>query len=210
MKKLFMPILLCLAMLLPLAVQANTAQQVVQKTVDQMIHELTTRRAEFQQDPELFYQSLNGILSPVTDFPGIARGVMTAKFIGRASKDQMSRFEETFKRSLVQFYGNALLSYNNQAIRVLPSNGRDSAERASVDMEVQGDNGALYKVSYTMVNNAGQWQLRNVIIEGINVGKLFRDQFADAMRRNGNNMDKVIDSWADTVARARKAAEDQQ
>ncbi|MCJ8169957.1 MlaC/ttg2D family ABC transporter substrate-binding protein [Atopomonas sediminilitoris] len=210
MKKFFAPFFLGLALLLPAFAWASTAQQVVQSTVDQMLGELNTRRDEFKQDPEQFYQSLNTILSPVTDFPGIARGVMTAKFIGRASNEQMQRFEETFKRSLVQFYGNALLAYNNQAIRVLPGNGRDTAQRASVDMEVQGDNGALYKVSYTMVADGAQWKLRNVIIEGINVGKLFRDQFADSMRRNNNNLDKVIDSWADTVSRARQSAEAKQ
>jgi phospholipid transport system substrate-binding protein len=47
--------------------------------------------------------------------------------------------------------------------------------------------------------------MRNLIINGINVGKLFRDQFAQSMQNNRNDLDKVIDSWADTVAKARQA-----
>jgi phospholipid transport system substrate-binding protein len=44
-----------------------------------------------------------------------------------------------------------------------------------------------------------------VVINGINVGKLFRDQFAQSMQNHRNDLDKVIDTWADTVARARQA-----
>jgi len=46
-----------------------------------------------------------------------------------------------------------------------------------------------------------------VIVNGINIGKLFRDQFADAMQRNGNNLDKTIDGWAGEVAKAKQSAD---
>jgi len=46
-----------------------------------------------------------------------------------------------------------------------------------------------------------------VIINGINIGKLFRDQFADAMQRNGNDLDKAINGWAGEVAKAKQSAE---
>ena len=63
----------------------------------------------------------------------------------------------------------------------------------------------VYPLSYTMVSMDGVWKLRNVVINGINVGKLFRDQFAQSMQNNRNDLDKVIDTWADTVAKAREA-----
>ena len=49
--------------------------------------------------------------------------------------------------------------------------------------------------------------MRNVIINGINIGKLFRDQFADAMQRNGNNLDATIDGWAGEVAKAKEVTD---
>jgi phospholipid transport system substrate-binding protein len=61
-------------------------------------------------------------------------------------------------------------------------------------------------VSYTMVKQGDTWLLRNVIINGINVGKLFRDQFADAMQRNGNDLNKTIDGWAAVVEQAKDSA----
>ena len=38
----------------------------------------------------------------------------------------------------MQFYGNALLEYNNQQIRVLPPSGKQDPKRTSVGMEVVG------------------------------------------------------------------------
>jgi phospholipid transport system substrate-binding protein len=116
----------------------------------------------------------------------------------------MQRFQENFKRSLMQFYGNALLEYNNQDIRVLPVNGQQDPQRTSVNMEIKDGNGTVYPLSYTMVSQDGTWKMRNVIINGINVGKLFRDQFSQAMQDNRNDLDKVIDNWTETVAKARQ------
>ena len=82
---------------------------------------------------------------------------------------------------------------------------RSAGVGTEVRMEVAGKDGMVHPVSYTMVKIGDRWLLRNVIIEGINLGKLFRDQFGEAMQRNRNNLDAVIDNWVDSVARARKA-----
>ena len=74
-------------------------------------------------------------------------------------------------------------------------------------MTVKGSNGAIYPVSYTLEKINGEWKLRNVIINGINIGKLFRDQFSDAMQRNGNNLDATINGWAGEVAKAKEKTE---
>jgi len=188
-----------------LALAAPSAHEVVQQTTDTLLADLKANKEQYRSNPAAFYDSLNQILGPVVDVDGISRGVMTVRYSRQASPEQMSRFQENFKRSLMQFYGNALLEYDNQDIRVLPAGGKQDAERISVGMEIRDAKGAVYPLSYTMVAMDGTWKLRNVIINGINVGKLFRDQFAQSMQNNRNDLDKVIDTWADTVARARQA-----
>ncbi|UTH37366.1 ABC transporter substrate-binding protein [Pseudomonas sp. KHPS1] len=187
-----------------LALAAPSAHEVVQQTTDTLLADLKANKEQYRSNPAAFYDSLNQILGPVVDVDGISRGVMTVRYSRQASPEQMSRFQENFKRSLMQFYGNALLEYDNQDIRVLPA-GKQDAERTSVGMEIRDAKGAVYPLSYTMVAMDGTWKLRNVIINGINVGKLFRDQFAQSMQNNRNDLDEVIDTWADTVARARQA-----
>lgn len=188
---------------------APSAYEVVQQTTDQLLADLKTNREHYRSHPKDFYDALDRILGPVVDVEGITRSVMTVRYSRQASPEQMKRFEENFKRSLMQFYGNALLEYNNQGIRVLPPATQQDNERVSVGMEISDGKGAVYPLSYTMVNNGGDWMMRNVIISGINIGKLFRDQFAQAMKDNKNDLDKVIDNWADTVARARESQEAQ-
>lgn len=197
-------LLVLLAMLPLLAQAAPSAHEVVQQTTDTLLSDLKANKQQYLSDPGAFYQALNDILGPVVDVDGISRGVMTVRYSRQASAEQMARFQENFKRSLMQFYGNALLEYDNQDIRVLPVAGQQDPQRTAVNMEIRDGKGVVYPLSYTMVAQDGTWKLRNMIINGINVGKLFRDQFAQSMQNNRNDLDKVIDSWADTVAKARE------
>jgi phospholipid transport system substrate-binding protein len=202
--------LLVLLAALPLmanAVAAPSAHDLVQDTTDRLLADLKANKEKYKQSPEAFYDALNGIVGPVVDADGISRSIMTVKYSGKATPEQMARFQENFKRSLMQFYGNALLEYNNQGITVSPAK-EEAADRTTVNMQVKGSNGSIYPVSYTLTKINGEWKVRNVIINGINIGKLFRDQFQDAMQRNGNDLDKPIDGWAGEVAKAKEKTEE--
>jgi len=200
--------LLVLLASLPLMAVAATQspKEVIQTTTTQLLSDLKANKEQYKANPSAFYDALNANLGPVVDADGISRSIMTVKYSRKATPAQMQRFQENFKRSLMQFYGNALLEYNNQGITV-GAEKKDGDDRASVDMTVKGNNGAVYPVSYTLTKLNGEWKVRNVIVNGINIGKLFRDQFADAMQRNGNDLDKTIDGWAGEVAKAKEAAD---
>ena len=203
--------LLVLLAALPLMANAaagGSAHDLVQDTTNKMLADLTANKEQYKQDPTRFYEALNTIVGPVVDAEGISRSIMTVKYSRKATPAQMQTFQENFKKGLFQFYGNALLEYNNQGITVAPA-GDESGDRTSVNMSVKGNNGAIYPVQYTLEKVNGEWKLRNVIINGINIGKLFRDQFADAMQRNGNDLDKTINGWAGEVAKAKEASEKQ-
>ena len=159
-------LLILLAALPMLALAAPSAHEVIQQTTDELLADLKANKDQYRQDPNAFYASLNDILGPVVDAGGISRSIMTVKYSRNANAEQMNRFQESFKRSLMQFYGNALLEYNNQQIRVLPPSGRQDPERTSVGMEVTGRQGEIYPVSYTMVKHDGEWLVRNVTLSG--------------------------------------------
>ncbi|MBX8487596.1 phospholipid-binding protein MlaC [Pseudomonas cichorii] len=198
--------LLVLLAVLPMMANAAatpSAHDLVDRTTKELLSDLASNKEQYKSNPGAFYDALNRIVGPVVDADGISRSIMTVKYSRKATPEQMQRFQENFKRSLMQFYGNALLEYNNQGIIVSPAKD-EGADRTSVDMQVKGNNGAVYPVSYTLEKINGEWKVRNVIINGINIGKLFRDQFADAMQRNGNDLDKTIDGWAGEVAKAKE------
>ncbi|MFJ5299674.1 phospholipid-binding protein MlaC [Pseudomonas sp. NPDC088368] len=199
-------LLVLLAALPLIANAAGSAHDLVQDTTNKMLADLSANKEKYKQDPSAFYSALNTIVGPVVDAEGISKSIMTVKYSRNATPAQMQTFADNFKRGLFQFYGNALLEYNNQGIAVDPPKD-ESGDRTSVGMTVKGTNGAVYPVQYTLEKVGGEWKLRNVIINGINIGKLFRDQFADAMQRNGNNLDKTINGWAGEVAKAKQETE---
>ncbi|MGE7993079.1 MlaC/ttg2D family ABC transporter substrate-binding protein [Pseudomonas sp. NPDC089554] len=199
-------VLLAAFPLIALAAPGQTPHDVVQNTTNELLSDLKANKEQYKSNPGAFYDALNRILGPVVDADGISKSIMTVKYSRKATPEQMQRFQENFRRSLFQFYGNALLEYNNQGITVDPAKA-DDGKRASVGMKVSGNNGAVYPVQYTLENLGGEWKVRNVIVNGINIGKLFRDQFADAMSRNGNDLDKTIDGWAGEVAKAKETAD---
>ena len=201
-------VLLAAMPLMAHAVAAPSAHDLVEDTTNRLLQDLSANKEKYKQDPNDFYTALNTIVGPVVDAEGISKSIMTVKYSRKATPAQMKTFEENFKRGLFQFYGNALLEYNNQGIVVDPPKD-ESGDRTSVGMTVKGTNGAIYPVSYTLEKINGEWKLRNVIINGINIGKLFRDQFADAMQRNGNDLDKTINGWAGEVAKAKEASQKQ-
>ena len=202
-------LLVILAATLPLVANAapgQSAHDIVSDTTTRLLADLAANKEQYKQSPSKFYDALNEIVGPAVDVDGISKSIMTVKYSRNATPAQMQRFQENFKRSLMQFYGNALLEYKNKGIVVKPAKD-ESGERTSVDMTVTGENGAIYPISYTLVKINGEWKVRNVILNGINIGKLFRDQFADAMQRNGNNLDKTIDGWAGEVAKAKETTD---
>ena len=120
-----------------------------------------------------------------------------AKYYRRASDEQKARFEEVFRRGLVRTYAKALVEFDNQRVDITDSTSPErEADRASVDLQITGQQGTIYLVNYNLVLLDNQWMLRNVTIEGINIGLQFRSQFAAYMDQYGNDIDTVIANWS--------------
>ena len=68
-----------------------------------------------------------------------------------------------------------------------------------VRQHIYGERAKPYEVIYTLRRDAqGDWKLRNVIIEGLNLGRIYQNQFRTAVATYDGDIEKVIDNW--TVA----------
>ena len=47
-------------------------------------------------------------------------------------------------------------------------------------------------------NKIDEWKLRNMVVESINLGKIYRNQFDNAYQVYGGDIDRVIDNWVVT------------
>jgi phospholipid transport system substrate-binding protein len=46
------------------------------------------------------------------------------------------------------------------------------------------------------LDRSGTWKLRNMIIESVNLGEIYRNQFESAARRYEGDLDQVIANWS--------------
>jgi len=186
------------------------AHEVIAATRDALIAVIKDGKGYFDQDPERFYRAVRDVLDPVVDFDSFSRGVM-AVYYKKATPAQRTRFRDTFKDALVRTYGKALLNYGDERIDVLPAaKPSRQPDRDSVTMEVWSE-GKMYPVLYSMhLDGDGHWRMANIIINGINIGLTYRNQFATAMKapQNRGDIDLVISDWGKTIAEVDPMAEE--
>lgn len=192
-----LPVLAGLILAAPAMAQIREAEDLVEQTTEQMLVLIEDAKGYVDQDPERFYVAVEALLNPVIDFPRFARSVMAAHY-KRATPDQRDRFAEGFKWSLVRTYALALTEFNDGGVKIIPSDRpAKRPDRASVKQEIRSE-GEVYPVIYSMaMNSRGEWRVMNIIINGINMGLTYRNQFASAVNdpAYGGDMDRAIDGW---------------
>ena len=71
-----------------------------------------------------------------------------------------------------------------------------SARIASVTQLVYGEADRVYTIRYQMGQyKDGNWRLRNLIIETINLGEIYRNQFSALAKEADDDLDRVIEEW---------------
>ena len=121
---------------------------------------------------------------------------------GLATPAQRTEFARVFKESLIRTYAKGLTSYENQKIVFKPYKPGTDPKKAQVDVDVYGNTGQIYPVTFQLqMDNAGAWKVQNLILNGINLGLTFRNQFGSAVESNAGSIDKAIAGWTpDTKA----------
>lgn len=199
--------LAAVSLLAPLAAaavqdEARDATEMVRDTTDQVLELIETARSYAEEDPERFYREVEALLSPVIDFDAFARSVMAVHYRD-ANQEQRERFSERFKWGLVRTYAMALLEFKNgEVVVVPPDRPARNPDRQTVKMEIRTAQGEVYPVLYSVTrNDDGEWKVRNLIVNGVNMGLTYRNQFNSAMRdpRYDGDMDKVIDAWSELL-----------
>lgn len=199
---------LCAALVQAQDAAPGTAHEVVRETTRQVMSAVEEAQSYVDEDPERYYGEVQAILDPVIDFRGFARGVMgpyatseryrSLDDAGRAQlRAQLDRFTEVMRVGLVRTYSKGLLAFGGSRIEVSkPALDEAEQSRVSVEQLIFSEEAEPYRVMYQMGRGkSGDWKLRNVIIESVNLGEIYRNQFESAARKQDGNLDAVIDSW---------------
>jgi phospholipid transport system substrate-binding protein len=181
-----------------------TAEVAVQTYISELLNEIKAIQPLFETDKMAYFNGVETALVEFVDFKEVARGVMAKYGTGPngATEQQMNRFAEVFRSSLVEFYGNALASYGSVVFEIVPAAEPSSdPDNANVAMNIVDESGSKFEVQYTMFrNSAREWKLKNLYIEGVNLRRQYYSQFDSMMISNNYDIDKVIDTWAAAVS----------
>jgi phospholipid transport system substrate-binding protein len=170
-------------------------QQIEQVTVE-LLETIATHQVGYPENEKAYFDSLESLLRDRIDFAFISRNVM-GSYHKKATPEQRVRFAATFRSGLVETYGRGLIGYENQEI-VLVKAGEvaEGQRRLTVKQEIRSAE-TVYPLEYSMARKkTGQWMVVNVVINGINLGKTFRNQFVQSAQRAGGDIDQVIDGWS--------------
>ncbi len=138
------------------------------------------------------------VIGEVVDFKRISRRVM-AKYYKKATKEQKQMFFQVFKQSLLNTYAKGLWEFEDYKIRLKPLKSAHQSQRNTlVEFEVVTASGQVFPVTQSLYFNKKQkrWLVQNVIISGVNIGQLFRDQFARLVNENNGDIDLATNAWA--------------
>jgi phospholipid transport system substrate-binding protein len=187
----------------------STAQPAAQKTAELGPNELVTKvaqdtlrdldahRAEYQKDRKKVRELVDKNMLPYFDTAHSAQLVL-AKHWRTATPEQRKRFVEAFYQSLLQNYGEALLEFTPDRLRILPFQGKPEDTVVTVRSEVRRDNGTRVPVNYSLRKTPQGWKAYDVTIEGVSYVKSFRTDFASEIEQKG--LDAVITRLESQVA----------
>ncbi|WP_425270323.1 MlaC/ttg2D family ABC transporter substrate-binding protein [Halomonas alkaliantarctica] len=201
MGRLFLVVMMMALLMVPLQSQAQsqTPEAMIRDNVESLMADLDGRKDYYANNLGELEELVDSNLDQVADFRYIGASVM-GNYFRNATPEQRSRFVDVFRQTLIDTYTRGLVTFDYDELRVLDAQqAQRYDDQASVAMEVVASNGEVYPVSYSLRLSDGEWRVVNVIVNGINLGLTFRNQFDQAMRDNNRDYDAVIDGWSPEV-----------
>ena len=176
-----------------------SAHEYAERTHSNIIEIIRTRNQLFLDNPDLFTKEISDAFGPIVDFKRISRNVM-GKYAKDATPKQLEDFSEVFENSLLDTYASTLVEFKDEKINVLPPTGlTNSKTKARVNIEIVASS-STYPGRYSMyLDKDNDWKIINIEINGMNLGKIFRNQFYSLMEKNNGDINLAIEKWVTSV-----------
>jgi len=178
---------------------AESSSEYVEKIHEDIVLVVRAKQGIYEENPEEFIKAISLALQPLVDFKRISRNVM-GRHYKDANKQQIEKFNRVFRESLLETYSKTLAEFRDEEIIVsskVKKSPKGNREKVSLQIVTSTK---IYPAIYDMyLNKQGEWKLINIIINGVNLGITFRNQFYSLMEKEGNNLDLVIEKWVTSI-----------
>ena len=158
--------------------------QVIATAAEVFAGVVATRRAELEADLREDHAMVDEYLLPHFDLTSACRLILREHW-QTATPEQRRRFIDAFYRYLLVSYGDALLEFRYDTIKVLPvqQDTIGSSTRVRTQMKLTG--GSIFDVDYYMRRDDRGWLIVDVIAEGISYVRTYRSEYGLEIRAEG-------------------------
>jgi len=155
---------------------------------------IKTEGSKYDEKPDEFKEKLKNIWEPMVDV-GLVSRLILSKAYRTATQEQILLFQTRTKKLLLDTYITALLEFEDYELET----SRKIKENKNKTLEVEINFFSAsdsFKAKFTLYKNKqGELKIINIIIDGINLGLTFRNQFQDNLKNENYDLDKAIETW---------------
>ena len=168
----------------------------IDSNAQKMAQVLTLDATLFETDRSLYEQKIKDIFEPMIDFRRVAASVMGKKYYLLASQGERSEFVLIFKDSLLDTYAETLAQWGDSTITTKFPDSKSNIYEKNVEVkQVLNTGSSKYPISYKLRRNEEGWKIVNIIINGVNLGLTFRNQFQALAVTHDENIDLTLQNW---------------
>ena len=176
-------------------VSASDPHKFIDTKAQEMVAVIRNNQELFLKDPELFKDKINIIFEPMVDFRRVGASVMGKKYYLASSKEQRLKFIESFRTSLLDTYSSTLAQWGDQKIMTIFPELSEFQKTEDVKQNLITSSNT-YPITYKVRRDKnGNWLIINIIVNGVNLGLTFRNQFQALAKEHNENIDEVIKHW---------------
>ena len=172
----------------------NNPEIYVDTKAQQMVSVIVNNQDLFKENPEDFKKLIKDIFEPMVDFRRVSALVMSKKYYLSATPEQRSAFIEIFKNSLLDTYSSTLAEWGDQEIVTMFSADIEFKKNVEVK-QMLVTNSSEYPITYKLRLGKDGYKIINIVVNGVNLGLTFRNQFKALADKNDENIDAIISQW---------------
>ena len=174
----------------------------IDENAQKMVRILTEDSSLFETNRTLYEEKIKEIFEPMIDFRRVAASVMGKKYYLLATKEERAEFVLIFKDSLLDTYAETLAQWGDSTITTeFPKNKEELSKNAEVKQTL--DTGtSKYPISYKLRKSKDGWKIVNIIINGVNLGLTFRNQFQALAVSHNENISDTLRNWVSDAGTA--------
>ena len=178
----------------------SEVEEFVNSQHNEIFNFLNKNQDLFDSDKEKFLNEFEIRFSRLIPPEEISKRVMGKRLFKKASKDQIFKFNEKFKSTLLDSYSGALGNIDASNISIESHkylNEQMTKAVVYLDTEFSGRNFKLiYKLLKIKTGDSLNWRVVGIVLDGIDIVSIYRKQFAALVQEHNNDLDLAINSWS--------------